>query len=65
MTIHDLVIHQHGKIICRECAKLIAQCRCAFCTEVNYLVCSQCRTAKDGKKGEKTPRRYPTTFCSV
>lgn len=33
----------HGKIVCKECGKVIAQCRCMSCDKtVTESICDEC-----------------------
>lgn len=37
---------QHGILKCRECTRLISQCRCINHTDVSYGTCSLCMSTK-------------------
>ena len=33
----------HGKIVCKECGKVIAQCRCISCDKtITESICDEC-----------------------
>lgn len=44
----------HGKIVCKECGTVIAQCRCMSCDKtVTESICEECKKLKYSFQGWK------------
>jgi hypothetical protein len=42
----------HGILKCKKCKKIIAQCRCMDCVNVQYTTCVEC-LAKGDKNADR------------
>ena len=48
------ILTGHGKIVCKECGKVISQCRCIDCDKtITESICEECKKLKYSFQGWK------------